>query len=209
MKIFKNAVLFTFLFVLCAAVAFAQQSGGVKGKVRNQKGDGLSEATITARKDGEDIKTVKTDRKGNFEITGLRPGIYNFVFERAGYASGIKFNVEIKSGKTVDLGDRLILSTDRGTLVLIQGSVFNQDGRSITGAKVELERVNSDGSTKSLGTVYTNVSGEFAFRQPDSTGKFRVTASIKGVKESKEIAVEGAAIYRTAITLNLKKEEEK
>jgi uncharacterized surface anchored protein len=206
---FKNALVLFFLFVFCAVFTFAQETGSVKGKVRNQKGDGLSETSVTARKDGQEIKTVKTDRKGIFEMTGLKPGVYNFVFDKSGYASGIRFNVEVKGGKTVDLGDRLILSADRGTLVLIQGSVFNQDGRSITGAKVELERVNSDGSIKNLGTVYTNVSGEFAFRQPDVSGKFRVTASIKGVKESKEINVEGAAIYRTAITLNLKKEEEK
>jgi hypothetical protein len=206
MKLFKFIVLL--LFSVFTLPVMAQSTGGAKGKVRDPKGNGLGEVMITARQDGNDIKSVKSDNKGNFEINGLKPGIYNFVFEKTGYSLGVRFNVEIKGGSTVDLGDRLILQVDRGTLVLIQGSVFNQDGRSVSGAKVELERINSDGSTKKLGTVYTNISGEFSFRQPDSRGKFRVTATARGVRGAKEVEVEGAAIYRTAITLNFANREE-
>lgn len=190
-----------------ALVVSAQSSGGVKGKVRNQKGDGLSGATITARLNGEDVKTVKSDTKGNFEMTGLKGGVYNFVFDRNGYNAGIKYNVEIKDGKTVNLGDNLVLMVDQGSLVLLNGSVFNQDGRSITGAKIEVERVNSDGSTKKIATAYTNYSGEFALRQPDAAATFRITATFRGVSGSKEIVVDSAGRYSTAITLNIPKEE--
>jgi Carboxypeptidase regulatory-like domain len=207
MKIFKNAAFFVLLLTFSSVFAFAQETGGAKGKVRNVKGDGIGGAAITARLKGQDVKTVKTDEKGNFEMTGLQPGIYNFVFDKSGYGSGIKYNVEIKKKKTEDLGDRLILMVDQGTLVLINGSVYNQDGRSITGAKIEIEKVNSDGSTKKLGSGYTNISGEFTFRQPDSAAKFRITASLKGVTNSKEIAVDSAGIYRLAITLNLPKDD--
>jgi hypothetical protein len=155
---------------------------------------------------GEAVKTVKSDAKGNFEMSGLAPGVYNFVFEKSGYGAGIKYNVEVKSKKTEDLGDRLVLMVDRGTLVLIDGSVYNQDGRSVTGAKIQIERLNSDGSATKVGTGYTNYTGEFTFRQPDTTARFRITATLKGVSGSKEIQVEGAAVYRLAITLNLPKE---
>lgn len=208
MKYCKFAVLLVLLSVSVLTIT-AQNTGGAKGKVRDPKGNGLSGVTVTARQDGNDIKSVKSDNKGNFQISGLKPGVYNFAFEKTGYSLGVKFNVEIKNGSIVDLGDRLILQVDRGTLVLIQGSVFNQDGRSVSGAKVELERINSDGSTKKLGTAYTNISGEFAFRQPDGRGRFRVTATARGVSGAKEIEVEGAAIYRTAITLNFADKEEK
>jgi hypothetical protein len=208
MKIFKNAAFFVLLLTLSSLSAFAQsETGGAKGKVRNVKGDGIGSATITARLKGQDVKTVKSDAKGNFEMSGLQPGIYNFVFDKSGYGSGVKYNIEIKKKKTENLGDRLILMVDQGSLVLINGSVYNQDGRSITGAKIEIERINSDGSTKKVGNGYTNVSGEFTFRQPDSAAKFRVTASIKGVSDSKELTVDSAGIYRLAITLNLPKEE--
>ena len=208
MKIFKNAAFLVILPILLSLSVFAQsETGGAKGKVRSVKGDGIGGAAITARLKGQDVKTVKSDEKGNFEMNGLRPGVYNFVFDKSGYASGIKYNIEIRSKKTEDLGDRLILLVDQGTLVLINGSVYNQDGRSITGAKIEIEKVNSDGSFKKLGSGYTNISGEFTFRQPDSAAKFRITASLKGVTNSKEISVDSAGVYRLAITLNLPKED--
>jgi len=209
MKIFKQTAVFAFLLTFLSVAAFAQETGGVKGKVRNVKGDGIGGATITARLNGKDLKTVKTDAKGNFEMTGLDAGVYNFVFEKSGYGAGVKYNVEIKKKSIVNFGDNLVLMVDQGTLILINGSVYNQNGRSITGAKIEIERVSSDGSTKKVGSGYTNVSGEFTFRQPEGTAKIRVTASLKGVSGSKEIEVDSAGIYRLAITLNLPKDEEK
>lgn len=209
MNIFRNIAFFVLFLAFSGLTISAQETGGAKGKVRNAKGDGLSGATITARLQDKEVKSVKSDAKGNFEITGLAPGIYNFVFEKSGYGSGIKYNIEVKKKSVVNLGDNLALIVDQGTLVLINGSVYNQDGRSITGAKIEIERVNSDGSTKKLGSGYTNVSGEFTFRQPEGTANFRVTASIKGVTGSKEISVDSAGVYRLAITLNLPKEGDK
>jgi hypothetical protein len=200
--------IFLLLTVYCLPFAAnAQETGGVKGKVRSVRGDGIAGATITARQKGEDIKSTKSDSKGNFELSGLEPGLYNFVFEKQGFGAGVKYNVEVKRKKIENLGDRLILSVDQGTLVLIRGSVFNQDGRSITGAKVELEKISADGSTRKIGSVYTNVSGEFAFRQPEGTAKFRVTASARGASSSKEVEVDSPAVYRLAITLDLSKEE--
>ena len=200
----KKFVLLSVVFIISVVSVFAQ-SGGIKGKVRNPKGNGVANATITARQDGKDLKSAKSDSKGNFVLDGLKDGKYNFVFEAGGYGTGLLTNVEISKGKVRDLKERLILTTDQGTLVLIRGSVFNQDGRSVTAAKVVLERLNADGSTKKLETIYTNVSGEFTFRQPEGAAKFRITASFDEAKESKDLEVDQAAIYRLALTLSIKK----
>src|SRR5215203_966360 len=126
MRIFKQTAAFVFLLGFSSILAFAQSGTGVKGKVRNAKGDGISSATITARLKGEDVKSVKSDAKGNFQLTGLEPGVYNFVFEKSGYGAGVKYNVEVKRKSVVSLGDNLALMQDQGTLVLINGSVYNQ-----------------------------------------------------------------------------------
>jgi hypothetical protein len=73
----------------------------------------------------------------------------------------------------------------------------------VTGAKVELFDVAADGSLKSLGSTYTNVSGDFAFRRPEGPATLRVKASYKGISGTKDIEVETRGIYRTAITLDL------
>src|SRR5688500_1316411 len=114
------AVLLLAVFCLMPS-AFAQ--GGVKGKVRNNKGSSIAGATVTARWGGKDVKSVKADSKGNFMIEGLSVGTYNVVFDADGYATGVKFGVEVKNGNMRDLGDRLILSVDQGSQIIIKGSV--------------------------------------------------------------------------------------
>ena len=89
MKFIKNSVLFVFLLTFSSLFVFAQNSGGAKGKVRTSRGDGISGATVTARQEGDDVKSAKTDAKGNFQLNGLKPGLYNFVFEKNGYATGV------------------------------------------------------------------------------------------------------------------------
>lgn len=205
MKIFQNFFLSIAFCLVSSALAFGQTGGGVEGKIRNNKGEGIGGATVTARLNGEDVKTTKADAKGNFSLTGLEPGTYNLVFEKSGYSAGVRYNVEIRPGAVIDLGDRLILGLDPGTQVIVKGSVFDQNGRSVPGAKVEIQRINGDGSTKKIGSGKTSESGEFTFRFPEASAKFRVVASLKGTKASKDIEVDSAMVYRLAITLDLSK----
>lgn len=208
MRLFNSSILFVFLFAFSAVAAFAQNTGGAKGKVRTSRGDGIEGATVTARLKGEDIKSVKTDTKGNFELNGLKPGLYNFVFEKNGFSTGVKYNVEIRKDKEVNLGDRLILTVDKGTQVILNGSVYNQAGFGIYGAKVEIEKISGDGKTQKVSSGYTGEFGEFTFRFAEGSARYRVTATAKGVSTTKEVEVNGAAIYRLAITLNLSNENQ-
>ena len=113
--------MFAAFFLLPAVYA---QTGGLKGKVRTNSGFGIANATVTARQDGKDIRTVRSDAKGNFLMEGLDSGKYNVVFDANGYSSGVLYNVEVKKKNIRNLGDRLILSIDQGTQVIIKGSVF-------------------------------------------------------------------------------------
>lgn len=191
------------LTAYCQLPAYAQSAGGARGKVRNSRGEAISGVKVIARLDSKDVSTATSNSKGEFSFNRLEPGVYNFIFDASGYASAIRSNIEVRRNKTVDLGDRLILLVDKGTLVIIQGSVFFKDGTSVTGAKVAVERVNSDGTTSSLPAVYTNVFGEFTFRQPEGTAKYRFTANYKDRTASMDIEVGSAAIYRLAIKLDI------
>jgi hypothetical protein len=197
-KLTVGLLLAAFLTVAAAA----QSTGGVKGKVRTVKGSGIAGASVTARKKGVDVKSTKANSSGEFVLEGLESGRYNLVFESPGYSSGVLYNVEVTKNKTSDLGDRLILTPDQGNQIFLKGSVFDKQGFSVPGAKIEIERVNSDGTTRSLGNTFTSASGEFTFR-PQSAAKLRVTATYKGISSSKEIDVEEPAIYRLAISLDI------
>ena len=186
---------------------FAQSTGGVKGKVRNMRGDNVVGATITARQDAKEVKSTKSNSKGEFSLAGLDAGVYNIAFDAKGYSTGVKYSVEVKQNKTVDLGDRLILQVDRGSLVIIQGSVFFKNGTSVTAAEVKVDRVNSDGSVKKLGTLTTDIQGEFAFRQPEGATEYRFTVKYKDTTVTKDFHVDSAAIYHLAISLPIDRQD--
>ena len=195
-----------FLIILFLVPAFTQDTGGVKGKVRNLRGDRIGDVTITARQSSKDVKSVKSDANGEFTLSGLEPGTYDFIFEASGYSAAVKNNVQVKK-KISDLGDRLFLSIDKGTQVIVNGSVFFKEGTSVTGAKVEVEKVRSDGSTQKVATVYTNIYGEFTFRQPQGAAKYRMTVKYKDTAASKDLEVETAAVYRIAISLDITRQD--
>ncbi len=189
--------------LILSTFLFAQDTGSVKGKVRAEDGDTISGAKVTARQNGKNLKSTQSDSGGKFRLRGLAPGRYNLLFEKEGFSPGVLYNVLVKGKKTNNLRDRLILKIDQGTLVIVEASVFNQDGFSLYGAKVLIEEVLADGKTKKVGSGYSSRDGDVVFRFNEKPTTYRITASAKGVKASKEVVVNEAAIYRTAITLNL------
>ena len=185
--------------------AAAQSTGGAKGKVRNHKDEGIAGATVSARQKGVDLKSTKSDDKGNFILDGLKPGIYNLAFEARGYSAAVQYNVEVKKDKIRDLGDRLILMVDRGSRVIVRGTVFFKDGFLANGAKIVIERVNNDGSVRKLGETGTDSEGEFNFSQPEGPAKIRIKATLKDGKAVKDIDVDSAMVYRTALNLDIER----
>lgn len=209
MSMHKYIVLFCAAILAVVSIGVSPalaQGGGVRGKVRDTRGKAIPNADVTARLDGEDIKAVRTNSKGEFRIDGLRPGTYNVAIDADGFAMGVKFGVRV-SDKVVNLGDRLILAVDEGNLVLIRGSVFTKQGRSVRGAKVELFEVRSDGSEKRVATGYTNMSGDFGFRRPKGAAKLKLVAKYEKAAGEKTLDVDGPQVYRTAITLDASEDD--
>lgn len=199
---YRKLLPITLALLAFAFVAVAQDTGNIKGKVRTKDGKGIADATITARKDGKNVASAKTNRKGDFRLSDLATGTYNIVFEKGGYSAGVLYDVIVKRKKTNNLGSRLILRIDEGTLVLLEASVFTPSGMSLYGAKVVVEVVNEDGSTKKVGSGYTSRDGDILFRFPVGDTEYLITASARKAKASKTVEVNEAAIYRTAITLD-------
>jgi hypothetical protein len=188
---------------LLAGSAFAQDktTGGVKGKVRVETGTPAGVAVIVRQGEVEVMRGL-TAKNGDFELKGLRPGRYGITLKKAGLSVGTIENIEVKAGKPRSLGDRLILVVDEGSIAFIRGSVFNEDGRSMPNVKIELARVEADGSAKKIDGRVTNETGSFVFRLAPEDGKYRITAKPNGVEAvSKDIEIDGAAVYRIAISV--------
>jgi hypothetical protein len=175
-------------------------TGGIKGKVRVETGTSAGVAVVV--KQGErEVTRVLTDKKGSFTISGLAPGKYGVTLRKTGLSVGTIENIEVRAGKTRSLGDPF-LPIDEGSIAFIRGSVFNKDDRSLPNVKIELARIDADGSVKKIDGRVTNEIGAFVFRLSPEPAKYRITAKPNGSEPvSQDVDVDGAAVYRIAFSL--------
>ncbi|HEU4870456.1 MAG TPA: carboxypeptidase-like regulatory domain-containing protein [Pyrinomonadaceae bacterium] len=192
------------IMLLAAGVSVAQDKdktvGGSKGKVRVETGT-PGGVTVVVRRGEKEVTRSTTDKNGDFLVSRLTPGIYGLTFRKTGLSIGSIEDVEVKAGKTRSLGDRLILTIDEGSIAFLSGSVFGADGRSVPNAKVELSRILEDGSTKKIDGRITTETGSFKFRLGPEPAKYRVSVKTNGEPVTKDVEIDGAAVYRVALSL--------
>jgi protocatechuate 3,4-dioxygenase beta subunit len=158
--------------------------------------------SVVVRRGDEEVAQTSTNAKGEFALRDVEPGSYGMTFRKRGLQVGRMEHVEVRAGKTVTIKEGLYLPIDEGSIAFIRGSVFGASGRSFNGARVELARVESDGSLKKLDSRVSNATGSFAFRLPPERARYRLTAKADGMEPvSQDVEVEGAAIYRAALSL--------
>ena len=191
------------LLLLTAITGAAQDrtTGSIKGKVRVEKG--TPEGVVVVLRQGErEISRTTAGKRGDFVISRITPGTYGLSFRKPGLSVGSIDNIEVRAGKTRSLGDRLILPIDEGSVAFIRGSVFTEAGRSAPGVRVELARVFGDGSVKKLDARVTTETGQFVFRLTPDVATYRLTLKAEGAQPaSQDVEVDGAAVYRRALTL--------
>jgi hypothetical protein len=211
-KIFPTifAALFS-LSVLGAAGVPAQKkskkpgptTGGIGGRVRVDAGVSASGVSVNVRRGDEEVAQTTTNSKGEFEVQGLAPGTYGLTLRKSGLQVGKMESVEVRAGKTVSLKDHLFLPVDEGSIAHLRGSVFSADGRGLPGARVELARVEADGTFKKLDSRVANATGSFAFRLSPERARYRLTAKADGMAAAtQDVDIDGAAIFRVALSLN-------
>lgn len=72
----------------------------------------LKDVSITAYLVTKKEKVVVTDEIGNFAFDELKPGVYKFVFEKAGYKKITRNNVVIKTDEAFQLNIEMIEQND-------------------------------------------------------------------------------------------------
>jgi len=199
-----NKTLFVLAIVLVAAgVSVGQDKslGAIKGKVRVETGT-PADVIVVVRRGETEVTRSTTNKNGEFLVSRLSPGTYGLTFRKPGLSIGSIEDVEVKAGKTRSLGDRLILTIDEGSIAFLSGSVFNAAGKSVPNAKVELAKIQEDGTTKKIDGRITTETGSFKFRLSPEPGKYRVSVKSEGSEPiTKDVEIDGAAVYRVALNL--------
>jgi hypothetical protein len=165
------------LTLAVASVASADTKGSLVGRIVDERGKGIAGARVVAN--GAEDAEATTDEKGEFRLE-LAAGEYRLRFEADGYASSAFVDrVKIVSGKETKLPRKVELPESDQQSV-IRGSVFDEVGRSVAGAKVVLERVPGDDGApvRSMKReTRADSTGMFAFRVPEGEARYRLTAT--------------------------------
>lgn len=194
------------LLVAASFVGVAQDktTGAIKGKVRVERGSPAGVAVVLLEGDRE-VTRVQSDKKGDFVISHVAPGVYSVRFRKPGLMVGTIDDIAVKAGQTRALGDRLYLGVDVGSLALINVSVFDQSGRSVPDVRVDLAKIVSDNELEKIDTHMTDESGQFIFRLPPAHAKYRLTIMSNDAEHvSKDVEIEMAARYSVALTFKKK-----
>jgi len=200
---FKKTLFVLALVLVAAGVSVGQDKslGAIKGKVRVETGT-PADVTVVVRRGETEVTRSTTNKNGEFLVSRLAPGTYGLTFRKPGLSIGSIEDVEVKAGKTRSLGDRLILTIDEGSIAFLSGSVFNAAGKSVPNAKVELAKIQEDGTTKKIDGRITTETGSFKFRLSPEPGKYRVSVKSEGSEPiTKDVEIDGAAVYRVALNL--------
>jgi hypothetical protein len=200
----KTIAAFLVAILLATIVVSAQDSstGGIKGKVR-VKGQGPTAGiAVTVRQSGREVAHVVTDSKGEFQVKGLAPGSYGLTFRKAGLSVGALEDIQVKAGKTKELPDRLILTTNEAAIARLWSSVFDEGGFSLPGIPIELSRLDASGTPKKIDGRLTNESGQAVFQLSPGKAMYRITVRSKGAEpQVKDVEIDGAMVYRVAFTI--------
>src|SRR5215471_5429793 len=203
--------------VICigaVAAGFQQRTGTLKGKIEDEKGKPIAgaEVRIMSSRD-RSVSETKTDANGAYSFE-VAPDEYTITFQAEGYQEG-----SLQEMQQVEEGSETHVKTirlPRATHTsLIRGSVFDFQGRSISGARIKLVRIATEDEAKEgkhfkgLSRDYiSNTHGEFAFRLPSVHARYRITAAAAGYRpDPKEVEVNESEAVPVAMTLlPLKKE---
>ena len=176
------------------AVAAAQTTGTLKGKIENEKGKPIAGAEVRAmRSRDRSLKETKTDEAGQFSFE-LLPDDYTVSFDADGYQGGTLVQMQqVEDGKETTVKTIRLSKTSQRTS-LIRGAVFDFQGASLAGVHLKLERIPTEDEEKdkkrfkSFSLSYTtNSRGEFAFRIPAVRARYQISATIHGYKLEKKI----------------------
>jgi len=104
MKIFLRATVAVVLLIMLFGTLTAQQTGEIRGKITEEKGEALPGVAVTAKSlNLQGLRTAVSDIRGDFRLPLLPVGSYSLTFELPGFDKIMMTGTEVRLGFTSSL----------------------------------------------------------------------------------------------------------
>ena len=156
------------------------KASSISGKVTGLDGIELSTVELDLERLGEDGEwhwhaDTETDEDGDYELSGLKPGVYRIEFEDESGEYAVEYYnnaVEFDLATNINLGNEQHLTIDASMLLgsRITGKVTGPDGSPLPDVWVEAFRLNSKGKWEWYEDTEANADGTYQIGGlPDGT----------------------------------------
>jgi hypothetical protein len=150
------------LFFTTGTTVFAQQLS-ITGTVDDGTGV-VPDVTVTLRDAAGAVKEVTTDTVGTYRINGLKPGEYQLVVGREGYATANRTVVVTKQSRTVNITLQVgALSTSVDVVGVAAGALTNSLTSSTNaGSRLDLTALDTPASVTTLSGTDIRLRGDIS-----------------------------------------------
>ena len=157
--LYNNLRLITILFCIIIGQSLFAQSGRIKGRVA----DALSNEPVMFANIlvvGTD-KGETTDIDGNYEISGLEPGVYDLAFSYVGYKEQTIYEVQVNSSRPTMIDVALETTAEELEEIVVKASPFKKTEESPLSLRTigitEIKR--NPGGNRDISRVVQNLPG--------------------------------------------------
>ncbi len=94
------------ILLLISTISYAQQSQPrtqIRISIQNEAGNPIAAAGVQINLNGSVVKSITTDEKGEVTADNLSPGAYEVSVSRDGFEPGMKSNVMLSSGQSIEI----------------------------------------------------------------------------------------------------------
>ncbi len=170
---FLNALVSITLFLLVFSSLFAQ-SGTIKGRITNKiNNEAILFANVLV--EGTD-KGATTDENGSYEISGLKPGLYNVKASYVGFNDVTIYEIQVTNNRPAEVNIEMEVSSQTLQEIVVQASPFRKTEESPVSLRTigvaEIQR--NPGANRDISKVVQSLPGV------TSTASFRNDLIIRG-----------------------------
>jgi large repetitive protein len=185
---------------VAANVDVVLSAGGIQGKITDADGNAVTDAVVSARRDGAAAGPAsmpsmgQSDAGGAYSLDGLGPGTYRLSASATGYQTAESYPVILSDASPASTVD---LRLEKGTS--LRGKVVDTQGRGIAGAMVFAAAAGTAGTGARPAT--TDVNGDFVATAP-SSGAMDVTAVAPGWAPARAAGIVASGGEEPAVVLH-------